>query len=186
MSAAFWSHSMLTVVLALFRFLSTLFGVVSVAPVTIGIILVFTFQSLLRSGCQILAFMHAVLVLLYSRVSRHCDIYQQCCLVVLYVCSICSSVFSHMICLDTYIAVDFDLLRLYHWFSRMSVPLFRTRQAILLIQSAVDSCGNFVMSLLILQLCQLSLLHSLIKCATVSALCISRRLPVCLFSLWWR
>jgi len=102
---------MLTVVRALFRFLSTLFDVVSVAPVTIGIILLFTLQSLLRSGCQILAFMHCLLVLLYSHVSRHCDIYQQCRLV-LYVCSIWSSVFSHMICLDTYIAVDFDFLPL--------------------------------------------------------------------------
>jgi len=61
------------------------------------------------------------------------NIYQQCRLVVLCVCSVWSSVFSHMICLDTYIAVDFDLLRLYHLFSRMSVPLFRTRQAIIII-----------------------------------------------------
>ena len=63
------------------------------------------------------------LLLLYSRVSGHCDIYQECCLVVLLcVYNILSFVFNHVVRLNTYTPEYFDFLRLYHWFSSMSVP----------------------------------------------------------------
>jgi len=51
---------------------------------------------------------------------------------------------------------DFVFLHVYHWISRMSVPLFQTWQAIPLSQTPVDHSGDFVMSVLIPQLCQLA------------------------------
>ena len=57
---------------------------------------------------------HFQLLLLYSRVSGHCDIYQEYRLVVLrYDYNVWSSVFSHVVRLDTYIPENFDFLRLY-------------------------------------------------------------------------
>jgi len=64
----------------------------------------------------------------------HCDNYQaRHLLVLLYDYNIRK--FEFVVRLDIYILEDFDFLRLYHWFSRMSVPLFLTRQAILLTQT---------------------------------------------------
>jgi len=45
--------------------------------------------------------------------------------------NIWSSLFNHVVRLDTFLAEDFNFLRLCHWFSRMWEPLLRTRQAIL-------------------------------------------------------
>jgi len=67
-----------------------------------------------------------------------------------------SSVFNHMVRLDTYILQDFDFLHLYRWFSRTPVLLFRTRQVVLHTQTPVDKSSNFVMSLLMPQLYQLA------------------------------
>jgi len=51
--------------------------------------------------------------------------------VLLYNYNIWSSVFSHVVHLDTYIPEDFDVIRLFYWLIRMSLPLFRTWQAML-------------------------------------------------------
>jgi len=53
--------------------------------------------------------------------------------------NIWTSVFTHVVRrLDIYIPESFKFYRLYHWFSRMSAPLFRTRQAIVLTQTPAD------------------------------------------------
>jgi len=94
---------MLIVFPALFGVFSKVFGVVPIAPTTIGIILMFTFQSLLSSRGQIQVFTHFLLFLLfYCCVSGHCRVYQECRFVVLlYNYNIWSSVFNH-VHLDTY------------------------------------------------------------------------------------
>jgi len=76
----------------------------------------------LEFPCQILVFIHfLLLLLLYSCVSGHCDIYQECRLVVLlYDYNIWSSVFNHVVRLDTCAPQDFAFFRLYHWFSHCS------------------------------------------------------------------
>jgi len=76
-SAAFWSNPMLTVVPAFFRFFSRLFGTVPSAPITIGIILVFTFQSLLSSRARI-RYLSTQSLLFYLQTLH---IYQKCRLV---------------------------------------------------------------------------------------------------------
>ena len=60
------------------------------------------FSKHLTVPCQILLFVHFLLLLLYSCVFRRCDINQECSLVVLhYNYNIWSSVFNHVVRLDT-------------------------------------------------------------------------------------
>jgi len=109
------------------------------------------FPKPLEFQCQILVFVHfLLLLLLYACVSGHCDTYEEYAVLLslsIYDCNIGSSVFNHVVRLDTYITDDFQFLRLYHWCSRMLVPLFQTRQTIHLTQTPLDNSGDFVMSL---------------------------------------
>ena len=119
-----------------FRFFCRLFGVVHSAPTTIRITLVFTAQSHLSSRVifwYLSTFTCSDPPLLLSLLG-HCDIYQESHLVVLLhdysiwwpgrLCSITRSVLE-----------DFDFLRLYYWFSHLSVPLFYHT-----FQTPVDTC----------------------------------------------
>ena len=120
-----------------------LFGIVPSAPTTVGIILVFTFRSLLSSRA-IFWYLSTFSCSFYSCFSWHYDIYQGCRLVVLlYDYNIWSSVFNHVVRLYTYILWFWLSIRHYHWLSRTSVSLFRTRQAIPTTQTPVDNSGDF-------------------------------------------
>jgi len=105
-----------------------------------------------------------MLLLFHSCICRHCNVYQECCLVVL----VWSSVLNYMIRLDIHLPEDLHTLCLYDQCSHMLVPLFRMLYVICFTESAVDSSGNFVVSVLYSSCA--NLLQSLIMCVTVSSL----------------
>jgi len=113
---------MFTVVSALFRLFFKLFGVVPSAPTTISV----HFPKPLEFPCQILVFTHFLLLLLNSCVSRHCNIYQECRLVVLYdynISRLCSITWSIWILtskrmLTFSISITGSAVCRYHYFER--------------------------------------------------------------------
>ena len=90
----------------------------------------------------------------HPSICRHCNVYQECSLVLVNDYDVCSSVFNNMVRLDIHVPEDLHTLRVYEWFSRMMVRLSTALYVICFTQTPVDSCGDFVMSLLVLQLYQ--------------------------------
>jgi len=144
---------MLTVAPALFRLFFKLFGVVPPsAPTTISI----HFPKPLEFLCQILAFTHFRLILLNSCVSRHCGIYQERRLIVLYdynisrLCTITLSVWilTFLRILTFSISITGSAVCRYHYFER-DMPYFphrlkRTIPATLSCLFLYSSCASLL------------------------------------------
>jgi len=84
-----------------------------------------------------------------------------------------------MVRLDIHVPEDLHTLHLYDWFSCMLVPLFRMLYVICFTETPVDSSDDFVVSLLVLQLCQITTIALFLHILQLL------HLPVCLLWPWF-